>query len=143
MKKPLITFFFALFLLIGVHSNAHSAGYSMAMIMDDLIVVAKIDDSAFSYAEYEQWSAVLGQLLAEEGVPVFYHQDLGDADALRAAMPAFFDSFMVIFLELTKGPAPAQYASQNIWISLSLENMGMYLASIGVNEQLVDMLDDF
>lgn len=142
MRKSFFTLFFAFFLLLGVQTNAQSAGYSMGMIMDDVIIAVKVDDAAFSYGEYEEWSANLGQLLAEEGIPVFYHQDLGDADALRAALPGLYDSFQVIFIELSKGPAPVPSAYQNIWISFSYENWGMYIASVGINEQLTELAEE-
>ena len=140
MKKLLLIPAFIICIMLGGQSLAQGSGYSMAVLMDDVVVLAKFDSSSFSRAEANSLSQMVAELLTLN-VPdaqVFLHLD--DPDALRSALqhPAIWDLWEIFFLDITKAANPA--GAQNIWIDIWYENQGMYIATLGVPEEFLEMI---
>lgn len=144
MKKMLLVPAFIICLLLGVQSHAQGSGFSMAVLMDDVIVLAKFDSASFTMAEADSLSQMVAELLTANvtDAHVFFHHDLGNPDALRAVLqdPAFFNLFQIFFLDVSKAANPA--GAQNIWIDLWYENEGLYLATLGFPEEFIHTLPD-
>lgn len=144
MKKLLLIPAFIICIMLGGQSLAQGSGYSMAVLMDDVVVLAKFDSSSFSRAEANSLSQMVAELLTSN-VPdahVFLHHQLDDPDpdALRSALkhPGYWDLWEIFFLDITKAANPA--GAQNIWIDIWYENQGMYIATLGVPEVFLEMI---
>ena len=142
MKKLLLIPAFIICIMLGGQSLAQGSGYYMAVLMDDVVVLAKFDSSSFSRAEADNLSQMVAELLTLN-VPdaqVFLHHQLGDPDALRSVLkhPAYWDLWEIFFLDITKAANPAR--AQNIWIDIWYENQGMYIATLSVPEVFLEMI---
>ncbi len=144
MKKLFLIPALFLCLCFGLASLASASGYSMAILAADenmgAIVLCKFQSNDFLQSEVDTLAAQLSQAVQGYGYGnqawVFNHAQLGDPDALRAALGPLYQYYETIFLEISKGSAPVAGAkSNNVWIDMSYENMGqMYVGTFGFQE---------
>lgn len=148
MKKFLAIPVVVFLLLLGIQSQALSSGYSMTVLamdeMADAVVVMKFDSATFTQAQVNEFTQAAKEFAAAQpDIHVFSHQELGDPDALRVFLSDYYDFFEIVFVNIGAGPSRMPGLGPNIWIDVTYDNLGMYVASLGFPEEFMDMIDEF
>jgi len=138
MNKKKFFVFAVVVLLFGTVTMAYASGYPMAAAGSysgvDVIVVGKFHQPDFTYAEANQISLLLGDVISSLGLPaaVYTPQDLqsmgiNDADYLDQLALTYYQSAgfeVYIFIDVTKVPAVMSALGESLradfWISDSL-----------------------
>ena len=149
--KKLVLIPAILFCLWGILPNLAGASGTGVLVFaadDDTgaIVLAKFQNPDFLPSEVDALANQLDLALQSFGIgpeeaSVFNLQEFGiDPDSIRPQLQPLTSDFQILFLEISKGPAPVASAiGNNIWVDMYYENLGAYVGSLGFQEALTQM----
>lgn len=136
MRKFLLLPALIVSFFLAAQGTALASGYSMAVLYDEAVILAKFSDSYFNQSEANTYSQLISSQL-ENYLPeayVFSNQDLGDPDDLRSVLQKYTDSLEIVFIEVSKGESRFPSQGPNIWLDIWYDNSGMYVGSFGFSE---------